>query len=149
MDEEKLKIAKQMIYDQNIEEVLTELSDIHDSELLYVYAYNYNWDNGFAIPKMIYLHDYCDLSTALMLFYLADGVRYLLNKDEENNNLTEWLLFIKDLYKRIIAAKFKNSHIKFTPPLSKVQISKLKKEITIQENVFLEQTGNIDLNITL
>lgn len=149
MNEEKEKIIQQMLYEKDIEEVLKELPSINDSELLYVYAYNYNWDNGFKIPKKILLKDCCDLSTALMIFYSADGVRYLQNKDEKNDNLKEWSVFIKDLYDMILENRFIKSDIKFVPPLSKVQVFKLKKDLVKEEYVFLENIGYNDLNITL
>ena len=114
-----------------------------------MYAYNYNWDNGFKIPKKILLKDCCDLSTALMIFYSADGVRYLQNKDEKNDNLKEWSVFIKDLYDMILENRFIKSDIKFVPPLSKVQVFKLKKDLVKEEYVFLENIGYNDLNITL
>ena len=66
--------------------------------MLYMYAYNYNWDNGFEIPKNIIFKDCCDLSTALMIFYSVDGYRYLQKKDEKNDSLKEWSVFIKELY---------------------------------------------------
>ncbi|WP_186725836.1 DUF4274 domain-containing protein [Rummeliibacillus sp. SL167] len=149
MNEEKEKIIQQMLYEKDIEEVLKELPSINDSELLYVYAYNYNWGNGFKIPKKILLKDCCDLSTALMIFYSADGVRYLQNKDEKNDNLKEWSVFIKDLYDMILENRFIKSDIKFVPPLSKVQVFKLKKDLVKEEYVFLENIGYNDLNITL
>ena len=149
MEKEKEKIILQMLYDKDIEEVLKELNIINDSEMLYVYAYNYNWDIGFEIPKSILYKDCCDLSTALMIFYSADGERYLQNKDEKNDRLKEWSVFIKDLYNMILENRFKKSNIKFTPPLSKVQIYKLKKDIVNQEYIFLENIGDKDLNLSL
>nr|WP_314461611.1 DUF4274 domain-containing protein [uncultured Clostridium sp.] len=149
MEKEKEKIILQMLYDKDIEDVLKELNTINDSEMLYVYAYNYNWDSGFEIPKSILHKDCCDLSTALMIFYSADGERYLQNKDEKNDRLKEWSIFIKDLYNMILENRFKKSNIKFAPPLSIVQIYKLKKDIVNEEFIFLENIGNKDLNISL
>ncbi len=37
----------------------------------------YNWDDGFAIPKKILSNPHCDLALALKIFYLADGFAYL------------------------------------------------------------------------
>lgn len=149
MDKEKEKIIQQMLYEKDAEEVLNELHDINDPEILYVYAYNYNWDNGFEIPRNILLKECCNISTALMIFYSADGFRYLLNKDEKNDSLKEWSIFIKDLYHMILEKRFIKNDTKFVPPLSKVQIFKLKKDLVNEEYVFLESIGNNDLNITL
>ncbi|RGS62181.1 DUF4274 domain-containing protein, partial [Roseburia inulinivorans] len=41
------------------------ISQTEDQEILYVYAYNYNWDNGFDIPQTVLDNKKCDLSIAL------------------------------------------------------------------------------------
>jgi hypothetical protein len=149
MDKNKEMIIRQMLYDKDKEEVLKELYDINDSEVLYLYAYNYNWYNGFEIPRNILLKDCCELSTALMIFYTGDGVRYLQDKNEDNGNLKEWSIFIRELYAKIVDNEFSKGNIKFIPPLSKVQIFKLKKMITDKESIFLQEFGSYDLKITL
>lgn len=73
----------QMLYEKSSEEVLDELYTIDNNEVLNIFMYNYNWDNGFEIPKLILQKKECDLSTALMIFYSADGLRYLRDKDEK------------------------------------------------------------------
>jgi hypothetical protein len=149
MNSEKENFIKQLLYNKAKEDVLKELLTINDPETIYVYAYNYNWDNGFEIPKNIILNDCCDLSTALTIFYLADGFKYLQNRDEKNDNSKAWFVFITDLYNKIVENKFKRSDIKFVPPLNKVQLFKLKKDMSGKEYVFLEETGHNDLNICL
>lgn len=148
MDKNVEELVKQMLYDKDISEVIGQLDEIVDSEILHIYAYNYNWDNGFEIPRKIIQKDCCQLSTALMVFYAADGVRYLQDKNEVNN-LKEWSIFIKELYNKIINNEFLEGTIKFTPPLSKVQIFKIKKIINTNEEVFLKEIGTNDLNICL
>jgi len=148
MDKNVEELVKQMLYDKDISEVIGQLDEIVDSEILHIYAYNYNWDNGFEIPRKIIHKDCCQLSTALMVFYAADGVRYLQDKNEVNS-LKEWSIFIKELYNKIINNEFLEGAIKFTPPLSKVQIFKIKKIINTNEEVFLKEIGTDDLNIIL
>ncbi len=148
MDKNVEEFVKQMIYDKDKREVMRQLDEIVDSEILHLYAYNYNWDNGFKIPRKIIHKDCCQLSTALMMFYAADGIRYLQDKSEVNN-LKEWSIFIKELYNKIINNEFLEGTIKFTPPLSKVQIFKIKKIINTNEEVFLKEIGTNDLNICL
>ncbi|SHL29694.1 protein of unknown function [Anaerocolumna jejuensis DSM 15929] len=149
MDKEKEKFIQQILYEKDIEEVLKVVQAINDPEMLYMYAYNYNWDNGFEIPKNIIFNDCCDLSTALMIFYSVDGYRYLQKKDEKNDSLKEWSVFIKELYNRILKNSFIKSNTKFVPPLNKVQIFKLKKVLGMEEHIFLEEIGSNDLNISL
>lgn len=149
MDKEIEKIIKDMLYDKSIEEVLNDIDKISDPEILYVYAYNYNWDNGFKILEKIINKKCCDLSTALMIFYKSDGYRYLQEKCSKNTDLNNWSNFIKILYKAIISGEFKKSAIKFEPPLSKVQLYKLKKSSNISEGIFIEEIGTQNFNIIL
>ena len=143
------KKIQDMLYDKINEEVLKEIDNIEDSELLYVYAFNYNWHNGFDIPAKIISKKCCDLSTALMIFYKADGIRYLMEKNNSDENSDCWLKFIKSLYEEIISHKFQKTRIKFEPPLSKVQLYKLKKILNINENIFIQRLGVQDLDIVL
>lgn len=39
----------------------------------------YNWDDGFEIPKEILAAPGCDLALALEIFYLSDGYAFLDN----------------------------------------------------------------------
>lgn len=51
MDENKIVNVKALLYDADTDEVKRIISQTEDQEILYVYAYNYNWDNGFDIPQ--------------------------------------------------------------------------------------------------
>ena len=95
MNEEKKKLVQEMLYDKSADDVLKNIENINDVEILYVFAYNYNWDNGFKIPEKIISKECCDLSLALMIFYKSDGIRYLLDKSLKNDALSNWLNFIE------------------------------------------------------
>lgn len=140
---------QQMIYDKSKEEILKDLEEFRDAEELYVFAYNYNWDNGFTIPKKILEKECCELSTALMMFYSADGIRYLKEKKYSGGVSKEWYLFIKDLYEKIKNRKFVKGNIKFIPPLNKVQLFTLKKNLGEDEMVFIQVFGDEELNIVV
>lgn len=148
MEEAKLSKVKSLLYDLEKEEILAIISQLEDKEILYVYAYNYNWDNGFEIPELILNHDKCDLSLALLVFYGADGFSYLSDKSYNGNKLP-WHSFIQKIYVSILDGKYKIGEIAFEVPLSKVQIFKLKKILSEQENIFLESIGGKNLNIIL
>ncbi len=90
--------------------------------------------DGFEIPQIILDNDRCDLSTALLAFYSADGVSYLLNR-LENENLPKWHVFIKNLYNFILNRKYVKGQIAFKISLSKVQIFKLKKILSEDEAI--------------
>lgn len=127
--------------------LLNRVAEITDQRVLHLLGRGYNWDDGFAVPEAIINNPNCCLSTALELFYLADGVRYLKNKmDIEKSALEPWRNFILNLYNKIVHGNFKRSNIKFMPPLSKVEIYKLKKGLDTSEYIFIEEIDgeNID-----
>lgn len=126
------------MYNTNNDEEKRRISHIKDPEVLYVYAYNYNWDNGFDIPQAVLDNKNCDLGIALLIFYRADGFGYLTDKSD-NTHLSQWLFFIKKLYNSILAGKYQKGKIGFKAPLSKVQLYNLKKVITEEEQIFIKE----------
>lgn len=148
MDENKILDVKALLYDADNDEVKRAIFQTEDQEILYVYAYNYNWDNGFDIPQAVLDNEKCDLSTALLIFYKADGLSYLANKTE-NRNLPQWSFFIKRLYDSILLGNYQRGEIEFKVPLSKVQLFKIKKAITKEKNIFTENIEGKCLNIDL
>lgn len=88
---------------------------------------NYNWDDGFEIPKKILSSPDCDLALALEIFYLADGFAYLDNFEMETS-LKEWNQFIVSLYNDILCGRYIKDSNPYEIPLSKVEKYKLKKK---------------------
>lgn len=148
MDENKISNVKALLYDSDNDEVKRTIFQTEDQEILYIYAYNYNWDNGFDIPQIVLDNEKCDLSIALLIFYRADGLSYLVNKSD-NANLSQWSSFIKRLYDSILMGKYQRGEIEFKVPLSKVQLFKLKKTITEKENIFTQNIEGKCLDIDL
>lgn len=148
MDENKIVNVKTLLYDADTDEVKGIISQTEEQEILYVYAYNYNWDNGFDIPQTVLDNEKCDLSIALLIFYRADGLSYLADKSD-NVNLPLWSSFIKRLYDSILTGKYQRGKIEFKVPLSKVQLLKLKKVLTKAENTFTENIEGKCLDIDL
>lgn len=123
-DKEKIKFA------------ITEMSDKND---LHLFFENYNWDDGFEIPRMGLENPICELATALMIFYLADGYSFLIHKnDAEIKPRNEWEEFMELLYKRIINNDFCVGEIRYDVPLTKVQKYKMNKLLTSKEKIFIE-----------
>ena len=87
----------------------------------------YNWDDGFEIPKEILADPSCDLALALEIFYLGDGYSYLEDLGK-TTDLEEWGSFIAALYDDILNNKYPNTGKPFENPLSKVQKYKLQKK---------------------
>lgn len=148
MENNKISQVNALLYDSTKKEILKKISKIKDNEILYIYAYNYNWDDGFEIPQEILSNKECELSTALLLFYSADGYAYLLDKFLQKN-LPPWFSFITKLYKSILNKNYCQKQIGYKIPLSKVQIYKLKKILTEQENIFIRDVIGKNLDIIL
>ena len=87
----------------------------------------YNWDNGFEIPKGILADPRCDLALALEIFYLSDGYAYLEDL-EKTTDLKEWGKFIAVLYDDILNDKFPKTSTAFEIPLSQVHLYLTLKE---------------------
>lgn len=105
-------------------------------EYLHVISVNYNWGDGFRIPEAILQSPHCTLSTALSIFYGCDGFRYL-NERLISSDSDEWLAFVDNLYHCILKDTFPNGGIAFQTPLTKVQIFKLKKQLSAEEIIFI------------
>ena len=73
------------IDNQNI--LLNKVAEITDQHVLHLLGRSYNWDDGFAVPEAIINNPNCCLGTALELFYLADGARYLKDKLDVEQSL--------------------------------------------------------------
>lgn len=148
MDENIIVNVKTLLCDADTDEVKRIISQTEDQEILYIYIYNYNWDNGFDIPQTVLDNKKCDLSIALLIFYRADGLSYLEDKTD-NANLPQWYSFIKRLYDSILRGEYQRGEIEFKVPLSKVQLYKLKKLTTEEENIFTENIVGKCLDIDL
>lgn len=148
LDNEKISQIEKILYSEDFNEALTQVASIEDSEMLYVLAANYNWDNGLNIPKAIIANDNCDMSTGLMIFYLADGIRLLDDKESvEQSGLDEWSEFIKKVYLLIEMNSLKTSRVSYRPELTKVQAFKLRKANPDLPAIFLEGIEGEDIEI--
>ena len=116
--------------------IQAELLACKDKDLLHAFALEYDWNNGFDIPRAILSNPYCSLGTALVLFYQGDGYRYLTEKPA-SSDLPDWLAFISSLYADIKGGKYADTSVHFEVPLSKVQVFKLKKTLADDELVFV------------
>ena len=139
-------IVRKMIGDFELSAIKgVQITVLNSTENLYAIADNYNWDDGFGIPQEILDNDQCDLSTALLIFYRADGFSYLEDKTFDAK-LPEWSDFIKRLYDAILAGKYPKGKNEFKVPLTKVQIYKLSKTMTEEEKIFIRDITNEEHN---
>lgn len=150
MENNKINQIETILYNEDLNEAIKQVASIEDSEMLYVIAANYNWDNGFSIPKAIITNNNCDMSTGLMMFYLADGIRLLEDRASvEQSGLDEWNKFITEVYSMLETDSFKRSNISYYPELTKVQLFKLKKSNPNIPDFFLEGIDGNDIEIPI
>lgn len=136
-----------LLYQYNKEEVLENIKSIDDERVLFVFMYNYNWDNGFQIPNLILKKECCTLSIAMLIFFNADGIAYLQNKN--NRKLSEWFDFIEQLYKNIVQKKYIVGIVGYKIPLTKVQLFKLRRELSSEEQIFLNDIPGTNEDILI
>lgn len=128
MDDFKLNLIENILYPEKMSEAQDEIAKIDSSTILHIIAYNYNWDNGLEIPQAIINNANCDIGTAVMLFFNADGYSFLANgTDNVSMSLKAWSKFISNLYSRIEREDFAYKNVCFKPDLTKVQVYKLSK----------------------
>lgn len=135
-----------LIYNSSIDEMISFIKNNTDSIVLHHIAYNYNWNNGFDIPKTIIESKYCDLGTALMIFENAEGFLMFLEQDWKEV-YGENIDFLLSLRQRIEKRDFKYSNIKFKPFLTRTDIFNLKKSCPNINKIFIEGNEGKEINI--
>ena len=128
------------LYNDTNTQAVKFVEGLEDEESLFVYASEYNWDNGFDVPQAILQNKNCSLNVALLVFHSADGILYLEDKSSAEGT-RRWLSFVSGLYKRILKGEFPKEKMPFDPQLSRVQAYKLKKCLSEKELVFIAPIG--------
>ncbi|SFX47453.1 protein of unknown function [Thermoactinomyces sp. DSM 45891] len=148
MDSHELERLSSLIHHEDLEYIKDQINKMKDSVPLHLIAGNYNWDNGVEIPTAIINNDHCDLGTALMIFFDADGYRMLdLDIDDVAESTSAWKKFLDSLYKGIVNDEFNYKNISYAPPLSKVQVFKLRKKNPDIPDMFLQGNSGMNLEI--
>ncbi len=139
---------KELLHEENKKKRIEYLTSCQNDKELYVFAYNYNWEDGFEIPQAILNNMNCSLSTSLLIFHLADGMRKF-DDDFDTVKLKKWKDFLNKLYKSITEGNYKKNNVGFTVPMSKVEIYKAKKILKEKELVFITSIDGENCNIDL
>ena len=151
MDKHQIQQIADILYTESNAKAVASLKQLQTEDELFVLLDNFNWDNGFEVPKAVLSHSKCSLSVALLSFYRADGIRYLFEGEVAfaNSLSEEWEGFIKDVYTKILGGQFPSGTISFQPEITKVQKFKLKKLKPEIEGVFLDGISGKDLNVVI
>lgn len=139
------------MYAESNAKAVASLEQLQTEDEQFVLLDNFNWNNGFEVPKAVLTHSKCSLSVALLAFYRADGIRYLLEGEAAfaNSLSKEWEGFVKDVYTKILRGQFPSGAISFQPEITKIQKFKLKKLKPEIDERFLEDISGKDLNVVI
>lgn len=142
---------QEVMYNGSDQEYKDLAIKLDTAEELYVYAFNYNWDDGFDIPNLILNNSKCDLSIALLLFYQAEGTEFWKSdfSDADGFVVKEHYAFISKLHNDIVNGRYVKGNIQFKIPLSRVEKYKLGKLLSENEEVFLNDIAGKDLDVNL
>jgi len=151
MDNRQIEQIADILYAESNAKAVASLEQLQTEDELFVLLDNFNWDNGFEVPKAVLTHSKCSLSVALLAFYRADGIRYLLEGEAAFANplSKEWEVFVKDVYTKILRGQFPSGTISFQPEITKIQKFKLKKLRPEIDERFLEGISGKDLNVVI
>ena len=151
MDNHQLQKISDILYAESNAKAVSYIKSLQTEDELFVLLDNFNWDNGFEVPQAVIEHSKCTLSIALLAFYRADGIRYLLDSEAAFVNFSskEWEEFIKDVYDKIIRRRFPNGNISFQPEIMRIQKFKLKKLKSALNPIFIDGVSGKDLNIVI
>ncbi|WP_313963783.1 DUF4274 domain-containing protein [uncultured Streptococcus sp.] len=151
MDNRQIEQIADILYAESNAKAVASLEQLQTEDELFVLLDNFNWDNGFEVPKAVLTHSKCSLSVALLAFYRADGIRYLLEGEAAFANplSKEWEVFVKDVYTKILRGQFPSGTISFQPEITKIQKFKLKKLKPEIDERFLEGISGKDLNVVI
>ena len=87
----------ELLYNSTNEALLNSVNSTQDENELFVIAFNYNWEDGLAIPKAILSNPVCSLSTALTIFYLAEGEQLFYEEEfDEEYKPNSFITYNKD-----------------------------------------------------
>ena len=151
IDNHQIQKISDILYTESNAKAVSYINSLQTEDELFVLLDNFNWDNGFEVPQAVIEHSKCTLSIALLAFYRADGIRYLLNAEASfaNSSSKEWEDFVKDVYDKIIRRRFPNGNISFQPEIMGIQKFKLKKLKPALNPTFIDGILGKDLNIVI
>ena len=151
MDAVQLKRLSNILYLESKVEAVKLVQSINSEDELFVLLDNYNWDNGFEVPGAIITHPNCTLPIALLAFYRADGIQYLVEREDAFANplSKSWETFIKGVYDKISTEQYPNGSISYQPEITNIQKFKLMKLHPNLSSFILDGVSGKDVHILL
>ncbi len=117
------------------------LEEETSGEELHRYMEEYNWDDGLEVPYFIMQHPNCELATALLMFWLAEGYFIFEDDFEEMDFIdeVEFKYFLRMLHDRIVQRVYKIGNQQYQIPLNEKQ-KQYYRDKNVQE-IFLTDLG--------
>lgn len=148
MNTDDRKWIRDILFSGDLDSIIEEIKQIDEPLFLHVIAGNYNWGEGFKIPTEIISSPYCDLGTALLMFYDADGYKLLESREVFNLSVSaSWKKFILYLYDKIAYKDFQYTSISFDPPIPKMRMYRIIKNNPDIPAVFFVKSPGIVLEM--
>ena len=121
------KIRRLLFEIENAAERVAIVGTMEQPSDLHTCATEYNWDDGFDVPRAIADHPACDRATALLLLWLADPMPFWFGEIERSEYQEEWFEFCETMTSRLNSGHYGPATLHFDPGLTRVQEYKLKK----------------------
>jgi hypothetical protein len=118
----------QIQYEEDLEKIISIAKASSNPCFLQKYAIAYNWDDGMALPIAIANNGYCDLGTALTLFWLAEGMSYISGEVQKNEYNSEWAELCDILIQRLTNNVYAIGPVSFKPSINKVTAYRHQKD---------------------
>lgn len=140
MSDIEIDLLTSILYSADKDTAIKKVEAMTSEEQLFVLIANYNWDDGFDIPKAVIANPACTKGVALLTFYRADGYRLLSEGEDAFNehSSSTWKEFLTTLYKAICEEKFPDGNLAYTPEITNIQKFKLKKQNPDLPSIFLQ-----------
>ncbi|ATC95059.1 DUF4274 domain-containing protein [Pseudoalteromonas tunicata] len=121
------KQIDQIQYEEDIDKIVSIAKASSNPCFLQQCAISYNWNEGMKLPTAIAINEYCDLGTALTLFWLAGGMSYFLKEVERNEYNNEWADFCELIVQNLTNNVYACGQVSFKPDINKLTQYKYKK----------------------
>ena len=100
-------IIDRLVYEvESLEEKPGLVAALQSSEDLYALLDDYNWDDGFEVPRAVAEHPACDLAVAIRLYWLASADEWFGRPPPQSGHHREHYDFSTWLSGRIVAGAY-------------------------------------------
>src|SRR5690349_9296432 len=111
MDLERIRAA---LWEEDMEVRRAAVATLATPEELHAFALHYNWDDGVELLTLIIRNPMCDRGTALMLYWLTDGI-FAQRAEEISRYQGHVYALAMEIERRFLAGFYTGAAIRFDP----------------------------------